>query len=76
VITTLDYAHQNDVNRNPNDVSSGYWLLEAGLVRVPFELVVGQARLEGRSATDKITTPQASPLNGRTELFALVASRG
>ena len=71
LVSTLDYAHQNDVSSNPNQVSADYLLAELGVMRGSTEFVLGLAHIEGSSATDKITTPQASPLNGRTELFAL-----
>jgi len=73
---TADYAYQSDYADNPNNIGVSYWQLEAGVVYKKHKLFAGWTVLEGKSATNKVTTPLAPPFNGWTEKFLLNPSLG
>ena len=73
---TAEAANQRNFGSNPYRVNVNYYLIELGAAWRAIGLKSGYALLEGRSATDKISTPLAQPFNGWTELFAAVPSAG
>lgn len=75
-LTTLDYARQHAAANNPNEVDVAYRLIEAGVKAWGLEFIAGQALLEGKSATDKFSTPLGHPFNGLTEFFLVNPSLG
>lgn len=76
LLATLDYARQRDAGSNPNEVDVAYRLLEIGFRLNGLDLVAGQSLLEGKSITNKFSTPLAHPFNGLTELFLTNPSLG
>lgn len=73
---TADYAYQSDYGNNPNDVGVSYWLLEGGVVYKKHKIFGGWTVLEGKSATNKVSSLMAPPHNGWTEKFLLNPSLG
>jgi hypothetical protein len=69
LLSTLDYATQQDAGDNPNEVDADYLLAELGLQVRDIAFRVGYNLLEATSATNKFITPLAHPFNGWTELF-------
>ena len=76
VLYTAEFANQQDFGSNPNRVNVDYYLAELGPGWRGLALKGGYAMLQGRSATDEVTTPLANPCNGWTELFGTTPNLG
>lgn len=70
----LELAHQSDFANHPQSVSAAFVRVDAGLSSGGGELFLAYRRLEGRSATDKLSTPLGHPFDGQTDLFRLTPS--
>jgi hypothetical protein len=71
-----EFAKQTDFGTNPARVNANYYLGELGPAWHGIGVQAGYALLEGRSVTDKLTTPLSHPFNGWTDLFANDPSLG
>jgi len=71
-----EFANQTNFGSNPAYVNANYYLGELGPAWHGIGIQAGYALLEGRSVTDKLTTPLAHPFNGWTDLFANDPSLG
>jgi hypothetical protein len=69
-------ANQRDFGTNPNRVDENYYLGELGPAWHGIGVQAGYALLQGRTATDILTTPLAHPFNGWTDLFVNNPSLG
>ena len=76
LLYAAEAANQRNFGANPNHVNVNYYLCEAGPAWRGFGVKAGYALLQGRSATDQLSTPLAQPFNGWTELFASVPGTG
>jgi hypothetical protein len=71
-----EFANQTNFGSNPAYVNANYYLGELGPAWHGIGAQAGYALLQGRSVTDKLTTPLAHPFNGWTDLFANDPSLG
>ena len=71
-----EFANQRNFGSNPNRVNANYYLGELGPAWHDIGVQAGYALLQGRSATDKLSTPLSHPFNGWTDLFASNPSLG
>ncbi len=71
-----EFANQRNFGSNPYKVNENYYLGELGPAWHGVGVQAGYALLQGRSATDILTTPLAHPFNGWTDLFFTNPSLG
>jgi hypothetical protein len=75
-VYAAEFANQRNFGSNPDRVNANYYLGELGPSWRGFGVEAGYALLQGRSVTDKLSTPLAHPFNGWTDLFANNPSLG
>jgi hypothetical protein len=71
-----EFANQRNLGTNPYHVNENYYLGELGPAWRGIGVQAGFALLQGRSVTDKLSTPLSHPFNGWTDLFFINPSLG
>jgi hypothetical protein len=71
-----EVANQRNFGTNPYHVNENYYLGELGPAWHGIGVQAGYALLQGRSVTDKLSTPLSHPFNGWTDLFVNNPSSG